>query len=161
MPGAVVLVDRGECPFWTSRPLPSQRGAVALIVANNAPSERMGGTLGAQTDVKIPVVSVGKADGRSCGQQPGPTTIKLDAEVANVKTRNMIAQTKTGSTQDVVMVGGHLDSVPQGPESTTTARGWPRCSRPPADGQLAADKERRAVRVLGGGGIGLVGSRST
>jgi Zn-dependent M28 family amino/carboxypeptidase len=31
------------------------------------------------------------------------------------KTRNVLAQTKTGSTRDVVMVGGHLDSVPAGP----------------------------------------------
>ena len=31
------------------------------------------------------------------------------------KTRNVIAQTKTGSTADVVMVGAHLDSVPEGP----------------------------------------------
>ena len=30
-------------------------------------------------------------------------------------TRNVIAQTKTGSTADVVMVGAHLDSVPEGP----------------------------------------------
>ena len=30
-------------------------------------------------------------------------------------TRNVIAQTKTGSTSDVVMTGAHLDSVPEGP----------------------------------------------
>jgi Zn-dependent M28 family amino/carboxypeptidase len=30
-------------------------------------------------------------------------------------TRNVIAQTKTGSGSDVVMVGAHLDSVPEGP----------------------------------------------
>jgi Zn-dependent M28 family amino/carboxypeptidase len=35
--------------------------------------------------------------------------------VRNEKTRNVIAQTKTGSTANVVMVGAHLDSVPAGP----------------------------------------------
>ncbi|HEX9499874.1 MAG TPA: M20/M25/M40 family metallo-hydrolase, partial [Mycobacterium sp.] len=42
-------------------------------------------------------------------------TIKLNAGVRNERTRNVIAQTKTGSTANVVMVGAHLDSVPGGP----------------------------------------------
>src|SRR5262249_9186360 len=37
------------------------------------------------------------------------------AGVENLKANNVIAQTKTGSTQNVVMVGAHLDSVKAGP----------------------------------------------
>ena len=52
----------------------------------------------------------------SCAGEPGaPAAIKLNAGVRVEKTRNVIAQTKTGSTADVVMVGAHLDSVPEGP----------------------------------------------
>jgi Zn-dependent M28 family amino/carboxypeptidase len=113
--GAVVLVDRGTCPFSQKEDAAAQRGAVAMIVADNVDEEQMGGTLGPDTDVKIPVVSVTKSTGLQLRLQPGPTTIKLNASVQNVKARNVIAQTKTGSGTDVVMAGAHLDSVPEGP----------------------------------------------
>ena len=58
--GAVVLVDRGECQFSAKQAAAAERGAVAMIVANNADGDEMGGTLGEKTDVKIPVVSVTK-----------------------------------------------------------------------------------------------------
>jgi Zn-dependent M28 family amino/carboxypeptidase len=113
--GAVVLVDRGTCPFAQKEDAAAQRGAVAMIVADNVDEQQMGGTLGADTDVKIPVVSVTKSVGIQLRGQPGPTTIKLNASVQTFKARNVIAQTKTGSPTDVVMVGAHLDSVPEGP----------------------------------------------
>ncbi|MBV9515836.1 MAG: M20/M25/M40 family metallo-hydrolase [Mycobacteriaceae bacterium] len=113
--GAVVLVDRGSCPFADKEAVAVQRGAVGLIIADNVDEDRMGGTLGAQSDVKIPVVSVSKADGARLRSAPGPITLKFDVTVKTIKARNVIAQTKTGSAQNVVMVGAHLDSVAAGP----------------------------------------------
>jgi len=114
--GAVVLVDRGTCPFGEKQTAAAARGAVALIVANSQDGEMNGGTLGDGTDVKIPVISVSKADGAKLRGEAGtPATIVLNAGVRVEKTRNVIAQTKSGSTGDVVMVGAHLDSVPEGP----------------------------------------------
>jgi Zn-dependent M28 family amino/carboxypeptidase len=113
--GAVVLVDRGKCQFGVKQAVAAERGAVALIVANNEDGDQMGGTLGKNTDVKIPVISVTKATGERLRGAPGPTTIKLNAGVRTERTRNVIAQTKTGSTANVVMVGAHLDSVAEGP----------------------------------------------
>jgi Zn-dependent M28 family amino/carboxypeptidase len=113
--GAVVLVDRGQCPFADKQVAAAERGAIALIVANTSDGKQSLGTLGPDTAVKIPVVSVGKAEGARLRARPGDTTIKLNAGIKTVKTRNVIAQTKTGSARDVVVVGGHLDSVPAGP----------------------------------------------
>jgi Zn-dependent M28 family amino/carboxypeptidase len=113
--GAVVLVDRGTCPFAQKEDFAAQRGAVAMVIADNVDEQQMGGTLGADTNVKIPVVSVTKSAGMQLRGQPGPTTIKLNASVQTFKARNVIAQTKTGSPTDVVMAGAHLDSVPEGP----------------------------------------------
>lgn len=113
--GAVVLVDRGKCPFSEKQDAAAERGAVALIVANNVDGDEMGGTLGEDTDVKIPVIGVTKDSGERLRAEPGPTTIKLNAGVRVEHTRNVIAQTKTGSTSDVVMTGAHLDSVAEGP----------------------------------------------
>lgn len=113
--GAVVLVDRGTCPFAQKADVAAQRGAVAVIVADNVLEDKMGGTLSENTDVKIPVVSVTKPDGAELRAKPGPATVKLNAETKTIQARNVIAQTKSGSTSDVVMIGAHLDSVPEGP----------------------------------------------
>lgn len=113
--GAVVLVDRGTCPFARKEDAAAQRGAVAMIIADNVDEEQMGGTLGPTTEVKIPVLSVTKSTGVQLRGLPGPTTIKLDASAQSFKARNVIAQTKTGSDANVVMAGAHLDSVPEGP----------------------------------------------
>ncbi|PRC54263.1 amidohydrolase, partial [Mycobacterium sp. ITM-2017-0098] len=62
--GAVVLVDRGSCPFGQKQSVVAERGAVAMIVANNEDGPNMaGGTLGDTTNVRIPAVSVTKAAG--------------------------------------------------------------------------------------------------
>ncbi len=113
--GAIVLVDRGQCPFGGKQAVAAERGAVALIVANNEDGDEMGGTLGEETDVKIPVISITKATGERLRADPADTTIELHAGVRTERTRNVIAQTKTGATSNVVMVGAHLDSVPEGP----------------------------------------------
>ena len=113
--GAVVLVDRGTCQFSQKQAAAAERGAVALIVANNEDSDEMGGTLGEDSKPKIPVVSITKESGERLRAAPGETTLKLNAGVDVKKTRNVIAQTKTGSTSDVVMAGAHLDSVKEGP----------------------------------------------
>lgn len=122
--GAVVLVDRGSCPFGAKQAVAAERGAVAVIVANNEDGEAMGATLGEATDVKVPVISVTKAAGAQLrGQQDAPVVIKLNAGVDIEQTRNVIAQTATGSTEDVVMVGAHLDSVAEGPGINDNASG--------------------------------------
>lgn len=113
--GAVVLVDRGTCPFAQKEDAAAQRGAVAMIIADNVDEQQMGGTLGPTTEVKIPVLSVTKSVGVQLRGQPGATTIKLNASAQSFRARNVVAQTKTGSGTDVVMAGAHLDSVPEGP----------------------------------------------
>ncbi len=113
--GAVVLVDRGKCPFVQKGSIAAKLGAVAVVVADNVEQESMGGTLGEESDVNIPVVGISKADGARLRGAPGPVKLTLDATTETISARNVIAQTATGSAQNVVMVGGHLDSVPEGP----------------------------------------------
>ncbi|CAN5872578.1 M28 family metallopeptidase [soil metagenome] len=113
--GAVVLVDRGVCPFSQKMAAVAGRGAVAMVVADNVDEKTMGGTLGESTVVKIPVVSVTKADGAELRAKSGQVTVKIEATTRDIIARNVVAQTKTGSAENVVMAGAHLDSVPEGP----------------------------------------------
>ena len=159
--GAVVLVDRGTCPFAQKEDAGAQRGAVAMIVADNVDEQQMGGTLGANTDVKIPVVSVTKSIGVELRAQPGPTTIKLNASTQSFKARNVIAQTKTGSPTDVVMAGAHLDSVPAGPGINDDGSGVAAVLETAV--QLGNSPQvRNAVRFgfWGAEELGLIGSRN-
>ncbi len=76
--------------------------------------------------MKIPVLAITKAEGARLRANPGDATVKLKAGVNVEQTSNVIAQTKTGSTDNVVMVGAHLDSVPEGPGINDNGSGWPR-----------------------------------
>lgn len=157
--GAVVLVDRGECPFGAKQAAAAERGAVALVVANNADGDEMGGTLGEDTNVRIPVVSVTKALGAELRADPAEATLRLEAGVRTERTRNVITQTNTGSTADVVMAGAHLDSVPEGPGINDNGSGVAAILETAL--QLGPDPEvRNAVRFgfWGAEEVGLRGS---
>lgn len=64
------FVDRGACHFSEKQTIAAKLGAAALIIADNVDEERMGGTLGQDTDVTIPVVSISKADGARLRDAP-------------------------------------------------------------------------------------------
>lgn len=113
--GAVVLVDRGSCKFTEKLAIVAELGAVAMVVANNVDEEAMPGSLNDDNTVTVPVVSVTKDEGARLRAAPGPVSLTLDAQTRDVKSRNVIAQTTTGSTQNVVVAGAHLDSVAEGP----------------------------------------------
>ncbi|KQU04319.1 amidohydrolase [Rhodococcus sp. Leaf7] len=113
--GAVVLVPRGVCSFAQKGQIAADRGAVAVVVSNNEDGPLDAGTLGSKEDARIPSVGVSREDGAALAAAPGPAVITVAAETETTKSRNIVAQTTTGSTEDVVMAGAHLDSVPEGP----------------------------------------------
>ena len=157
--GMVALVDRGTCPFADKERAAVERGAAALIVADNVDEDQLPATLGEHADIKIPVVSVSKGDGARLRAQPGTTTLKVNAEVKDLKARNILAQTKTGSTQNVVIVGAHLDSVKAGPGINDNGSGVAAVLETAL--QLGSSPSiRNAVRFafFGAEELGLVGS---
>jgi Zn-dependent M28 family amino/carboxypeptidase len=77
------------------------------------------GTLG-DFDITVPVLEATYPDGRLlhdafvAGQNP-TVSLSTSTRTDNLPTRNLIAETKTGRTDRTVIVGAHLDSVPEGP----------------------------------------------
>lgn len=159
--GAVVLVDRGTCQFSDKQAIAAKRGAVALLVADNVerPVEEFGGTLGSGTDVQIPVLGITKSEGARLRANPGQASVRLQAGVNVERSQNIIAQTGTGATDNVVMVGAHLDSVPEGPGINDNGSGVAAVLETAL--RLGADPDiRNAVRFgfWGAEEVGLVGS---
>ena len=124
--GDIALMQRGTCPFVDKVVNAQEAGAAGAVVFNqgNDPG-RVGvvaGTLGepaqdgVDPDVEIPATGISYALGKELAQTAGAAVhMVVDATSDQRKSTNVIADTPTGSADDVVLVGSHLDSVPEGP----------------------------------------------
>ena len=113
--GAIALAERGTCPFAQKAAVAADGGAMAAVIYNNVEGP-LDGTLGDAAAARLPTVGISQADGQALAATPGaPTTLDLQIRIEERTTRNVIAQTRTGRTDNVVMAGGHLDSVEEGP----------------------------------------------
>ncbi|KQU60988.1 amidohydrolase [Rhodococcus sp. Leaf278] len=112
--GAVAVVPRGVCPFGAKQTVAAELGAAAAIIVNNEPGPLDSGTLGDPETAKIPTGGVSQEDGAAVLAAP-EVTLTLVTTTDTTTSRNIVAQTTTGSTENVVMAGAHLDSVPEGP----------------------------------------------
>lgn len=117
--GNVAFVLRGTCSFGTKSQLAGKVGAVAAVVYNYESGE-VSGTLESPTPDHVATFGLS-------GKDAGPILKKLkagevidsiayiDAEVKQIQTTNIIAQTVEGDPDNCVMLGGHSDSVSEGP----------------------------------------------
>ena len=120
--GNIALIQRGSCDFSVKADNADAAGAAGVIVFNQGnvvPGEDrlglFGGTLGEPVR-DIPVVSAPYELGAELATTAGLTMrLNLEAEIVPVHTENLIADTSTGRTDRTVVVGGHLDSVREGP----------------------------------------------
>jgi Zn-dependent M28 family amino/carboxypeptidase len=116
--GKVVLVKRGECAFSAKSTNGKAAGAAAVIVYNNVAGE-LSGTLGEPFGDFAPIVGISLEDGEAilAKVEAGEVNVdlKVDATVENRVTFNVIAETKEGDHDNVLVVGGHSDSVAAGP----------------------------------------------
>ncbi|MGH3566269.1 MAG: M20/M25/M40 family metallo-hydrolase [Pseudonocardia sp.] len=114
--GAIVLVRRGTCTFDQKATTAAAAGAGAVLMVNNVDGPLAAATLGNDVAGTVPVAGLSQADGAALvGRAGTPTTLVLMATVEEADSRNVIAQTRTGNPDEVVMAGAHLDSVPDGP----------------------------------------------
>ncbi|CAM2827339.1 M28 family peptidase [Skermania piniformis] len=157
--GAIVAIPRGGCTFEQKQDLAADRGAVAaLIVDPNGPL--LSGILGEPDAGRIPVLGIAADDADRLLSTAAPATLVLAATTTHTPTRNLIAQTDTGNTDNVVLVGAHLDSVPVGPGINDNGTGVAAVLETAL--QLgSAPPVQNAVRFVWWGAeeLGLLGSR--
>lgn len=115
LPGDIAVITRGECSFGQKSLAAAAAGADAAVIVNNVAGD-LNGTLGDAASAKIPTAGVSLEAGPALVAASGSTaTLVIDITRTSVTTTNVIAQTTTGRTDNVVMAGSHLDSVPEGP----------------------------------------------
>jgi Zn-dependent M28 family amino/carboxypeptidase len=119
--GNIALIQRGTCDFSVKAINAEAAGAVGVIIFNegNSPDRTglFGGTLGGPV-VTIPVVSATFALGVELNDlidEGLQVRMFTDVFTEARTTFNVIAETPGGRADRVVVVGAHLDSVPEGP----------------------------------------------
>jgi Zn-dependent M28 family amino/carboxypeptidase len=119
--GNVALIQRGTCDFIVKAENAETAGATAAIIFNEGQAGRtdlIAGTLGSP-DVTIPVLDATFAVGQELWNlaKSNPVSVHIVTHTVSETrtTTNVIANTTTGRTDRVVLVGAHLDSVPEGP----------------------------------------------
>lgn len=110
--GKIALIKRGGCSFAQKQATAAAAGAIGAIVYNNTDGD-LNGTLGDPAGAKIPTGGVTAAAGAQLATLVGqPVTLELRAFQEARTSYNVIAETKSGRKDNVVMLGSHLDSVP-------------------------------------------------
>jgi Zn-dependent M28 family amino/carboxypeptidase len=124
--GKIALVQRGTCAFAQKSQRARTAGAAAVIIYNNADGE-LNGTLGDNPQGVAPTTGITQADGQALvadmARGPVSMTVDLRTLVEQRETFNVIAETRRGSSDDVVMLGSHLDSVVGGAGINDNASG--------------------------------------
>lgn len=119
--GSIALAQRGTITFEEKVRRAAAAGAIGVVVYNNAPGS-FGGTLG--TASSIPVIGIAQEDGRrleqliSAGRVEATLTVAVDVRAS----RNVIAE-KPGPGPEVVVLGGHYDTVAGVPGATDNGAG--------------------------------------
>ena len=117
----IALVQRGTCTFEIKAANAQAAGYDAVLIFNEGQegrTETLEGTLGRA--FTLPVLGLSFEEGRALyrASQAGRVVVRAAATTdnrPNAVTKNLLAQTRGGDPDKVVVVGAHLDSVQEGP----------------------------------------------
>ncbi|MET0863491.1 MAG: M28 family metallopeptidase [Nakamurella sp.] len=116
----VALIQRGTCDFSVKAANAQAAGYDAVLIFNEGQPGRddlLLGTLGAP--FALPALGLTYAAGAAlyAATQAGPLVVTISTDTLSEvrSTRNVIAESKKGDPNKVVVVGAHLDSVAEGP----------------------------------------------
>ncbi len=119
--GAVVVIDRGEVRFGEMYERASARGAVAVVVVNNADLPLAGGQLDTSASIPVIGISLGQREFIEMAADGGiAATVRATGPVYT--SVNVVARTP-GSDECQVLAGGHHDTVAGAPGANDNASG--------------------------------------
>ncbi|KAI9490827.1 M28 family peptidase [Zychaea mexicana] len=114
----IVLLSRGSCAFGQKAYAAGQAGASALLIHNNEKGS-LSGTLGQDFPPGAPTGGISDEDGAKLIQLLEQGIVELQVAIVEKReerlTYNVIAETKGGDKSNLIVIGGHSDSVVAGP----------------------------------------------
>ena len=111
--GSIALMQRGGCEFRFKALNAQAAGAAGAIVWNNTTG--MVSMIGDATGLTIPTVFASQVAGTDLASTPGANVRVVVDYTSDQRTAyNVLAETKRGNDDNVVMAGAHLDSVQDG-----------------------------------------------
>jgi Zn-dependent M28 family amino/carboxypeptidase len=118
--GAIALVQRGTCTFAVKAANAVAAGAVGVIVYNEGQPGRtavLTGTLGGPVPggADVPVIGTTSAIGEALRAGTPTGRITASTTIATSSSYNVLADSPAGDPAKTIVVGAHLDSVPEGP----------------------------------------------
>jgi Zn-dependent M28 family amino/carboxypeptidase len=124
--GSIALLQRGTCNYSVKVANAAAAGAAAAIIFNEGNPGRTGPIFAnvapaAGTTAAIPAITTAFALGESLaggvtnGRTETRARIKVEWFNGELPTSNVIAETKGGDPDNVIVIGAHLDSVGTGP----------------------------------------------
>nr|WP_184638907.1 M20/M25/M40 family metallo-hydrolase [Streptomonospora salina] len=120
--GAVAVVKRGSCTFTSKTANAADAGAAGIVIANNQEGALLG-TVGEESAIPTVGSTAETGDALAAAGDGLELRVRVDASVTEETSYNVVAETKGGARDNVVMVGAHLDSVPEGPGMNDNASG--------------------------------------
>jgi Zn-dependent M28 family amino/carboxypeptidase len=116
--GAIAVVDDTGCSVADKQNAAVAKGAVGLLVVSapgtsGSPAGLF--TPGYYQQLTVPVGVVDNDADAALRRTNAPVRLVLDSKPVMVKSRNVVAQTKTGDRKNVVLAGAHLDSSARSP----------------------------------------------
>jgi len=116
--GAIAVVDDTGCSVVAKQNTAIAKGAVGMLVvsvpgAGGSPAGLF--TSGYYQQLTVPVGVIDRDADTALRRTNAPVRLVLDSKPVTVKRRNVVAQTKTGDSKNVVLAGANLDSAPRSP----------------------------------------------
>jgi Zn-dependent M28 family amino/carboxypeptidase len=160
--GRIALIQRGTCTYEIKSQNAEAAGATGVVVFNRGTpgfTDAVNGTLN-QPGVGIPVVGASWDTGADLYTTDASVVAHIKTTTVSEirQTQNVFAESRKGRDDFVVMVGGHLDSVPAGPGINDNGSGTATILE--IAEQLAGKKTKNKIRFAWWGAEepGLLGS---
>ena len=152
--GDVALIQRGTCTFRAKALAAQRAGAVAVLIAD---AEPVSGSL-QRTGIRVPVLAVGASAAGLAGER---VRVAVDASSTIRRSPSVIGEAGAAGARRVLMAGGHLDSVPEGPGLNDNGSGVAALLEIAEElgGRQVPDGMALRFAFWGAEEVGLVGSR--
>lgn len=122
----IALVERGDITFVEKVKNVVAKGAVGVLMYNSGPN---GNNFG-QANGEVPAVAIIQAQGKELVEKlkNGPVTATLDVDIQKIEKTSYVVEAKlkpnkNKDTGQIVTIGAHHDSVPNGPGANDDASG--------------------------------------